>query len=241
MNVLTIDIETLPHEVYTWGLWEQNIPINMIKEPGSVLCFAAKWYGEKSSHFFKGDNMIQAAWDMLDAADVVIHFNGKKFDVPHLNTEFLLAGLGPPSPFKQIDLCNIVKSRFKFPSNKLQYVSTALGLPGKVETGGFGLWTGCMKGDEKSWAKMEKYNRQDVVLTEKLYDQLIPWVPNHPSLHLYDFRMDGCPTCGSNNMQKRGFAYTKVSRFQQYQCSGCGAYFRSSKRLDGVHIQESVL
>lgn len=241
MRILTIDIETLPLTVYSWGLWDQNIPINMIKEPGSVICFAAKWYGEKKVMFFKSEDVVQAAWELLDQADAVIHFNGKKFDVPHLNTEFFLAGYGPPSPFKQIDLCNVVKRRFKFPSNKLQYVSKAIELPGKVDTGGFALWTGVMRDDIKAWKQMERYNKQDVVLTEQLYIALRPWIPQHPNTALYDLKMDGCPTCGSHRTQKRGFYYTAVSRYQQYMCNDCGKYFRDTSRIEGVYVTESVL
>lgn len=239
MKTLVLDIETLPLEAYVWGLWDVNIPINMIKEPGQVVCFASKWVGTKSTQFHRGPDVIQTAWELLDAADVVIHYNGKKFDVPHLNTEFVLAGLGPPSPFKHIDLCNVVKRQFKFPSNKLQYVSTALGLPGKVDTGGFELWKGIMANDEKWWAKMEKYNIQDVRITEKLYQRILPWIPDHPNLRLFNANWV-CPTCGGPRLQKRGFAYTKVSKFQQYQCLSCNSYFRDSRRINGVTLQESV-
>lgn len=240
MRTLVLDIETLPLEAYVWGLWDVTIPINMIKEPGQVVCFASKWLGNKYTQFTKGEEVLPSAWELLDQADVVVHYNGKKFDVPHLNTEFVLAGLGPPSPFKQIDLCNVVKQRFKFPSNKLQYVSTALGLEGKQDTGGFELWKGVMANDPKSWTKMQKYNVQDVRLTEKLYQRVLPWIPNHPSLRLYDDEKWCCPTCGSTRLQKRGFAYTKVSKFQQYQCQTCFSYFRDSRRINGVHLQESV-
>lgn len=242
MRILTLDIETQPLEVYTWGLWDQNIPINMIKEPGKVICFAAKWYEDKKVQFYKGADVIGAAWELLDQADVVIHYNGKKFDTPHLNTEFWLNGLGPPSPYKQIDLCNVVKKRFKLPSNKLQYVSTAISLPGKVDTGGFELWKGVMADDPAAWRKMAKYNKQDVVLTERLYDKLLPWIPNHPSYQLYEgVGSTCCPKCGGGRLQKRGFAYTNVSKFQQYMCLMCESYFRGTARIAGTTVTESVL
>lgn len=241
MKTLVLDIETLPLEAYVWGLWDVNIPINMIKEPGQVVCFASKWHGSKTTQFFRGPDVVNAAWELLDQADAVVHYNGKKFDVPHLNTEFLLAELGPPSPYKQIDLCNVVKRQFKFPSNKLQYVSTALGMLGKADTGGFELWKGVMANDPKSWAKMRRYNMQDVRVTEQLFDRLTPWIPNMLSHQLYDgVGPTCCPTCGGGQIQKRGFAYTKVSKFQQYQCMLCGSYFRDSRRVSGVTVQESV-
>lgn len=238
MRTLILDIETVPNLAWVWGLWDQNIPINMLECPGEVACFAAKWAGNKNVIFSRE---ITDAYALLDEADAVIHYNGKKFDIPHLNREFKSAGLFPPAPFKQIDLLHVVRKRFNLPSYKLQYVAQWLKLGGKADTGGFELWKGIMADDEKSWKKMERYNKQDVVLTEKVYNELLPWIDSHPSLHLYDLTMDGCPTCGSSDIHKRGFAYTKVSRFQQYQCQECGSYFRNTKRIEGVHVQESAL
>lgn len=241
MRTLVVDIETSPNLAYVWGLWDQNVPINMIEENGEVLCLAAKWLDESKVHFLRGSGMVVDAWHLLNQADVVIHYNGKRFDIPWLNSMFLTEGLTPPSPFKQIDLLNVVKKRFKFPSYKLQYVAGRLKLGSKADTGGFELWKGVMANNPTAWKKMEKYNKQDVRLTEELYYTLLPWIPNHPSLHLYDLEMDGCPTCGSADIHKRGFAYTKVSRFQQYNCLSCGSYFRDTKRIEGVHMQESAL
>ncbi len=243
MRVLTLDIETTPNLAYCWGIWQQDIGLPMLEETTEMLCFAAKWLGQPTK-FFRGPDMVASAWELLNEADVVIHFNGKNFDVKHLNREFLAAGVPPPRPFKQIDLLEVVKKRFRFPSNKLQYVATALGLEGKADTGGFELWKGCMKDDPASWRTMRKYNMQDVVLTEKVYYALLPWIHNHPSLHLYDddlVGVDSCPTCGSDNLTRQGFAYTKVSKFQQYRCSDCGSWFRDSRRIAGTSIQESVL
>ena len=43
MNTLLLDIETAPITAYTWGLFNQNIPIKAIVDSGTVLCWAAKW------------------------------------------------------------------------------------------------------------------------------------------------------------------------------------------------------
>jgi rubredoxin len=134
-----------------------------------------------------------------------------------------------------------VKKRFKFPSNKLDYVSGALGLGNKTPHDGMPLWVSCMADDPKAWKLMEKYNRQDVVLTEKLYDRLLPWIPYHPNMRLYDSNVN-CPRCGSKvGLQRRGFAYTNVSKFQRWQCTACGGYFRSTSRIQGSTLTEAVL
>jgi DNA polymerase elongation subunit (family B) len=240
MRVLLIDIETSPNLGYVWSLWQQNVGLSQLVATTEMMCFAAKWLGDKGTMFWSAhehgrQELVAAAHRLFDEADVVMHFNGKSFDVKHLNREFIEAGMAPPSPFKQIDLLLAVKKNFRFPSNKLQYVSTALGLAGKTEHEGFGLWTKCMAGDAKAWKLMEKYNRQDVVLLEELYEKLLPWVPALPNRHLYGD--SGCPSCGSHDLRPNGFAYTNVSKFRQYRCGSCGSFFRSSKREFGTELQ----
>jgi hypothetical protein len=246
-RVLLIDIETSPNLVYTWGLWNQNIGINQIVEPTRMLCFAAKWLGEPGVMFHRATSdadqrsLVAAAYDLLDEADVVIHYYGSRFDVPHLYREFLVHELAPPSPFKQVDLKFAVSKRFKFPSNKLQFVSQAIGLSGKEETGGFDLWRGCMNGDSKSWKTMEKYNRRDVTLLEEVYEHLLPWIPNVPHRHLYDAGAGDCPNCGGNDVYEAGLYRTPLSVFTKYRCTDCGSWFRSSKRVSGTTMQAAVL
>lgn len=239
MKTLVLDIETRPHLASVWGLWDQNIPLNMLEVPGEVVCFSAKWLGEKKVHFYRGEDMIAEAWFLLDEADAVVHFNGKKFDVPWLNTEFKRGHMDPPSPFKQIDLLHVARKNFKLPSYKLQYVATWLGLGGKAQTGGYELWRGIIADDPKAWAKMERYNKQDVALTEKVYYELLPWIGNHPNHALYSVALC-CTACGSSDYMKRGFYYTSVSKYQQYCCNDCGKYFRDTSRVEGVPIVEAT-
>ena len=61
--------------------------------------------------------MLKEIHAMLDEADVVVTFNGDKFDLKILNQEFLMAGLGPASPYKSVDLYKVVKRKFRFTSN----------------------------------------------------------------------------------------------------------------------------
>jgi hypothetical protein len=244
MRILSIDIETSPNLAHVWSLWNQNVGLNQLLEPSEMMCFAAKWMGEKDILFYSDRTqasghagMIDAAHTLLDESDVVMHYNGKRFDVPHLNREFVEAGLTPPSPFKQIDLYQVVKQRFKLPSNKLDYVARMLGLKGKVKHEGHTLWVKCMAGDPKAWRDMEKYNKQDVLLLEQLYHILRPWVPNHPSFAIFT-GTDCCPACGSTRLEKRGFAYTTVSKFQRFRCKRCGKWSRGGKALSRVDIRE---
>lgn len=247
MKTLCIDIETTPNLAHVWGLWDQNIGLNQLLEATEMLCFAAKWLDKPPVFFFSThgtgkDAMIHYAHELLDQADVVMHFNGKRFDVPHLNREFVALGLNPPSPYQQIDLLTAVKKQFKFPSNKLDYVLQALGLAGKKKHEGHELWIKCMAGDEKAWRRMAAYNKRDVRALEELYYRIQPWVPNHPNVALYNDDPEAvgkaCPGCGGVNLKMQGHRYTAIGKYQRFQCADCGKWSSSGKRDAGVDLRE---
>jgi DNA polymerase elongation subunit (family B) len=226
IKILHLDIETAPNKVYAWGLWNQNIGINQIVESGYTLCWAAKWHGVPGMMFEREGGtgrMLDRMWDLLDEADVVCHYNGTKFDMPTLNKEFVLHGMEPPSSYKQIDLLRTCRSQFRFPSNKLDYVAQELGLGSKTKHKGMELWDKVMQNDPKAWAVMEKYNKQDVTLLERLYKRLRPWIKNHPNVGLYEGKAAVCRVCGSKSLHKNGFEYTSVGKYQRYRCNSCGS------------------
>lgn len=208
-----------------------------------MICFAAKWNDKPRimfhSEFHDGrEEMVSRAHSLLDEADIVVHWNGKSFDVPHLQREFLVFGLKPPSPFKQIDLMKVVKKEFRFPSNKLDYVAQQLLGKAKVSHTGHNLWMQCLQRDPKAWALMKKYNREDVRLTDELYEYLRPWIKGHPHVGLYlGDDVDRCSNCGSEDLERRGFAHTAISTFQQYRCRECGSWSRSGKAVARVDVR----
>jgi hypothetical protein len=232
LRILLVDIETAPNISYVWGLWDQNISHEQLVESSYILCWSAKWLGEKKVYFESAEKqtrlgVLTPIHALLGDADVVIHFNGTKFDIPILNREFVKQGLPPPAPYKQIDLLRVVKRAFRFESNKLAYITQALGLQGKVKHEGFQLWVGCMNGEKASWRTMEKYNRNDVAILEPLYTRLLPWIGNHP------LRNQGlaCTRCGSTKTQRRGVQVAKTQVYVRLQCQECGGWFRSNKVL----------
>ena len=243
MKVLVLDIETRPSLGYVWQLWDQNISLSQLVEVGEVICFAAKWLDKKKvifkSEFHHGkEEMVKTAWDLMDEADAIIHYNGRSFDIKHLNREFLLAGLKPPSPHKDIDLLQTARNRFKFVSNKLDHVADQLGVGTKTDHSGFQLWLDCIAGDKAAWAKMREYNINDILLTEKVYYALQPWIKNHPNVPLHNGRvLDCCRVCESRNLQRRGYYYTGASAFPQVVCKDCGSWSRLKSREFGNDVR----
>lgn len=235
MKILLLDIETAPNVAYVWGLFKENIPLQRLVSSGYVLCWAAKWLGEDevmfdSVHQSKPKAMLKGIHKLLEEADAVIHYNGTNFDIPTLNKEFLLNRMTPPSTYKQIDLLRTARDRFRFTSNKLDYVADALGVGKKFKHKGFELWVQCMAGNKEAWDEMESYNKQDVHLLEEVYQIFRPWIRNHPNVALYTDSADAvCPYCGGAHLHKRGTAFTSVGKYQRYQCVDCGGWSRGRK------------
>lgn len=238
MKILLLDLELAPNLATVWSIWNQNIGINQLLDTGRVLCYTAQWYGTRDVIFdSEYDNlhpdMISNLWNLMDEADVIVHYNGDRFDIPVVNREFLLYGLPPPSSYKSVDLYQVIKKRFRFVSNKLDHVCKELELGSKVQHEGHELWLKCMNGDSRAWKRMEKYNRQDVKLLDKLYKRLLPWIPNHPNRNLYntDNLRVVCPVCGSSHIIRNGIEHLKTRSYQRYRCSDCGAPMRDVKTI----------
>ena len=247
MKKLFIDIETAPNLVYTWGLFNQNVGLEQIVAPGYTLCWAAQWDHEKkvifSSKYHDGEEaMLKGIYHLLDEADVVIHYNGRRFDVPILNKDFVRHHLPPPDSYSQIDLLQTVRSRFRFASNKLDFVSQFLGLDAKYEHKGMQLWTGCMAGEEKSWNIMKKYNIQDVKMLPKFYKQILPWIQDHPNEGLYiDEDVQVCTNCGSDDIKMNGVERLSTQTYQRYRCNNCGTPLRGRSTILSPAKRKTIL
>lgn len=245
MKILIYDIETSPSMAYIWSCWQNNIPINMIHESGELLCWCAKWYGEKnvySDTVWKSgiEGCVKSLHALIDEADAVVAHNGENFDQKVMNTMFIKYGLDPAAPAKMIDTLKVAKNRFRFLSNKLDYIAQYFGFGQKNKTD-FDLWVRVLNGEKKAQREMLDYNVQDVLLLEKVYEKFIPWIKQHPNHALYqdDAETPVCTNCGSTHVHRKGFSYTKVGVYQRYKCQDCGTPLRG--RYTQVKKNENVL
>jgi DNA polymerase elongation subunit (family B) len=257
VRILFLDIETLPHHAAVWGLWGQNVGIKQIIKPGRTTCAAWKWGSDKKvdfaaewqpmeerSDWFSYKDFLKKLHRVLDEADIIVTYNGKRFDIPTLYKEFVQHDLPPPAPFHHIDLYQTARRQFRWASNKLDFVCQQLGLGSKVHHKGQELWTDVEAGCPKAQRVMEKYNRGDVILLERLYKRLLPWIKSHPSLSLLGERTEApespvCPSCGGHHLQHRGYRTTKTRRYKRFQCNDCGSW--SSETIADKDIKAGVV
>lgn len=224
-KILALDIETKPAIAYVFDAYDVNISPDHVIDPGGVLCFAAKWVGEKGIYFasewtHSREEMLDAIYHLLSQADAVITYNGNRFDLPKLQGEFALAGMKPPAPVTSIDVLKSIK-KLGFMINKLAFIGPLLNVGQKLKHEGFQLWRSVLEGDPKARARMERYNKQDVFLLERLYLKIKPYIQDHP--HLGDDK-GLCGSCGSNHIQQRGWRRTKFFKVQRFQCQSCGSW-----------------
>lgn len=254
-RILVFDIETAPTSAYVWKRWKNNVSQDQIITEGYMLCYAAKWLGDKDSivdalPFYvdyesnrEDDKRVcESLYELFNEADVVIAHNGNAFDLPLVRTRFLYHGFMPPSPYKQIDTMLMAKSEFRFPSNALDSIGAYLGVGRKIDHEGFTLWTKCLNGDQAAWSNMIDYNIGDVELLEKVYMKMRPWYTKHPAIDIYDkSEAPKCKVCGSHNLREDNLVYTNISGFTSYQCHDCGHWNRGRQNQRSKEQMKNTL
>lgn len=256
-KILVFDIENAPHLAWVWSFWNTNVVD--VEQYSYLLSFSYAWYDLRTNDIGevgfvsvmqdpewgpdsdRDIHVVMKLWELLDEADIVIGQNSKSFDIKKFNARGVVHGLRPPSPFTQVDTKTAASAIGNFGSNSLKHLAKQLGITLKEENRGFGLWRDCMRGDEKAWAEMESYNKQDVRATAALYSRLLPWMPSsqHPNLGLY-IADEGkvCRNCGNKERESggEGFQYrgkhvTNASKFRTVCCNKCGSYSREFQRV----------
>jgi RNase P subunit RPR2 len=251
-KILLLDMETCFMEVRTWNIGKNYLQHGQIINDWFFLSWSARWLFSNETlcdvltpeeAIKKDDKRIcQSIWSLINSADILIGHNLLKFDLPKLNTRFIMHGFAPPLPYRTIDTLLIARKYFSFSSNRLDYLGKIFRNKGKIKTD-FDLWVECAKGNQQALAQMVAYNQEDVNLLENVYIILRPWIKSHPSLPLImDAKQPACPNCGSFDVTDTDdFYYTPVNKYVAVRCNNCGA--PSHKRLSEItpKIKESLL
>lgn len=256
-KILVADIETSPHLCYSFQTYNTNISPAQVIEPTRMISFAAGWADKRAVEFhseYEGfgpyptreachQHMVEQAHRLLDEADVFVHYNGDRFDVLHMNREFELAGLKPPSPYISVDLYRVFKKNQVYAFHKLAWITEQLQLSGKMDNSGWRLWRNVLSEDEevrrKAWLEMRRYNKQDVVTTRELFHRAKHLITNLPSPHLFDENVDelSCSSCEGTNVQRRGYAVKQTRKYPRFQCTDCGRWSQGTRSVGSVALK----
>lgn len=209
------------------------------------MSFAWQVVGEKKIHAMnlshtdtykvdpKNDKLLAIELHkVLSSADILLGQNSDRFDVPMANYFFIKNDLEPIAPKKYIDTKKIAKRYFRFMNNTLDNLGEELGFGGKTQITYAHLWVPAfLEGDKKSWKLMDKYCKNDVDKTTKIYLKMRPFMHQHPSLSRISGDWNSCDRCGSYNYRVKAYRTTNVSKYVQYQCLECFGFFSDRKAV----------
>lgn len=233
------DTEWSPAISYTWSGFPKYLPNDFLIEDPRLLCWGFKFDGDSETEVVDErighEEMTRQLWERLDRVDILVSYNGQSFDTRKVNSEFMRYGMGPPSPYKEVDLYRQIKRAAQFYSGKLDFVAERIIGQKKVDTGGFQLWKDVLANDEEAWGKFRKYQKQDVDLLEQLFDEVSPWIKlPHPLVHSDHERCTNSK-CPEDTLGPRGKALTLNGEYQRYHCyksrGGCGRWLRGQTRI----------
>lgn len=160
---------------------------------------------------FDDSKLIVDIAEVLNEFNILIGHNAKStakwgFDLKYINTRLILHGYAPIREIAEVDtLHDMAKKHLKFRSNSLINLAKALGFPEELvdQKGDMDFprdWNAVIVKRPGAMAKMIRRNKVDVVLTQMLYDRLLPMTTNHPNIGFmrgYEPKDYPCPTCGA--------------------------------------------
>jgi DNA polymerase elongation subunit (family B) len=230
---LFFDIEVSANIGLFWQSgFKLNIgPESIIKER-AIICICYKWEDSKEVHSLEWDSkqcdkkMLQKFIQIANTADELVGHNGDKFDLAWIRTRCLFHRIDMFPGYTTIDTLKISRSKFKFNSNKLDYIAKFLGVGEKIKTD-YGMWKDIMLNKCKvSMSKMVKYCKMDVVVLEKVYKELSVHILS--KVHygvIFGYDRGSCPECGSDDIVRmcNRVNASGVKKIQ-YQCKTCNKY-----------------
>jgi uncharacterized protein YprB with RNaseH-like and TPR domain len=230
---LFFDIETSPNIGLFWEAgYKKNIDYTNIIQERAIICICYKWEGEREVYSLQWDSkqcdkaMLLKFVEVANSASELVGHNGDKFDLAWVRTRCLFHGIPMFPKYITIDTLKTARSKFKFNSNRLNYIAHYLGLGQKIKTE-FGMWKEIvLNKDKKSMEKMVKYCKKDVILLEKVYKHLA--VHMEPKVHygvIFGQDRGSCPECGSDEIVRQNKRTTATGLVKiMYSCNTCNKY-----------------
>ena len=249
-GIYIFDIEVSPN----WGTYYNEWKVGNIvwkEELSFITCFAITELGSGKVEVFAlpdykqwkkvfckhcgarnfkdvDEDLVKKLWEYFDKAKILIGHNIDKFDIRKVNARFIKYGFEPPSPYKTIDTYKKHKQIADTSGNSLNNATKYYGIGQKLETEK-NLAQKCLEGDMSAWKKYKEYNKEDVIINEKLYLKERGWYKSTPNLNIIMGTITNCPQCGSEHLNKKGTDYNGVTLYQRYKCMNCGLPIRGEK------------
>lgn len=112
----------------------------------------------------------------MEHYDLLVSYNGIKFDLKWLNSKALYHGLRPLSPKFHLDMLPVAKRVFRTHSKRLDVVADYLGYSGKTSLRPEVWQKATHEADPTSMRYIIDHNKKDLIALEFVYLRLMPFV-----------------------------------------------------------------
>lgn len=238
INRYSYDIEVTPNIGVFWQpSYSTSITYDQILQERQIICLSAKKEGGKVFNlawdapkdlkdfiFGKNDRdrkIIEEFAKIARETDDLVAHNGDRFDWKWITARAIRLGIEMPKEIVSTDTLKEAKKHFRFNSNRLDYLAQYLGVGGKTNTGGLQLWKDVISGDKKALSKMVRYCNNDVIILEKVFNKLKPYIKNKTAVS--DDRME-CAECGKRMSKQRERRLASGLKKVVLHCEKCGKY-----------------
>lgn len=235
---LHLDIETSEAVARTFRIGREiELTYKQIIQEAQIIMISYKWEGSRVKNiswippkdlqdytFGRADrdrHIIKEIAKIIREADEIVGHNLDRFDWRWINGRALLFGIDMPQEVITVDTLKIARKHFRLSSNRLDYLAQILGVGGKTDTGGLELWHNVENGDKKALSKMIRYCNNDVVILEKVFNKLKPYIKNKITLSKDRVR---CAECNIPMVRQRERMLVSGAKKVVLKCNKCGKY-----------------
>ncbi len=236
-KILIFDIETMLMLAGVFGLGEQSVRHTQLVSPHNrprIICISycindGPLKTIKFDYETQDDSKVIEEFDkIVKSCDIVIGKNSQRFDVKMINAVRFLQGLPAFPDWADVsdDLELQMRKYFRFPSQSLDYISSQLGLGGKMKME-YNDWLHILlktpKLGPRAFKKMTTYCPNDVFDTRLILILMMPYIK-------WKFNMSNfvgglaCISCGSTNIHANGTRLAGKTRYQHFHCKDHGGY-----------------
>ncbi len=236
-KVLVCDIETTPNLACCWGTNKQFISYESILKERVISCICYKWMDKAKVYSLKMDmklhdlskydeesdkKMLIEFMKVYNQADLVVAHNGVHFDIGVINSRLIKHRL-PPINLVVIDDTYVKTKSINFNSHKLDYLGQYLNV-GHKASHPYSLWVKVMQGDKKALEDTIKYCKQDVLLLDRVYKELLPYIKSNLNRAVFSGDKLSCisPNCDGSVMKYGTRITVNLGKQQRYKCVKCG-------------------
>jgi uncharacterized protein YprB with RNaseH-like and TPR domain len=129
------------------------------------------WQGGRSNDA----PVVRALADALGQYDILVAHNGKKFDIPFLQTRLARWGLPPLPRTKLVDPVLLARNNYRMSSNSLQRLLGMFGLNEKTVVDNDVWLRAALDGDREAMNYIVEHCIKDVDMLDALLDKVKPF------------------------------------------------------------------